>query len=117
MDTSIINQNSLNLSMINLNKANANIEALKNTSKLNEKTEDKELREACQGFEAIFLKSMLKNMRNSLPGDTLFDTDNHGMDIYKSMHDEYLADALSKQGQGIGLSEFLYNELRDEIPD
>ena len=112
MDISIINQNSLN--MINLSKANSTIEALKNTPKLTGDTEDKELKEACQGFEAIFLKSMLKNMRNSLPGDALFETDNHGMDIYKSMHDEYLAENLSKQGNGIGISEFLYNELRDK---
>lgn len=106
MDISIINQNIAN--------SNLNIEGLKKTSKL---TENKELKEACQGFEAIFLKSMLKNMRSSLPGEALFETDNHGMDIYKSMHDEYLAEGLSKQGTGIGLGEFLYNELRDKIPN
>ena len=104
----------MDISIINQNIANSNIEGLRNTSKL---TENKELKEACQGFEAIFLKSMLKNMRSSLPGDALFETDNHGMDIYKSMHDEYLAEALSKQGNGTGLGEFLYNELRDKIPD
>ena len=104
----------MEISIINQNIANSHIEELRNTSKL---TENKELKEACQGFEAIFLKSMLKNMRSSLPGEALFESDNHGMDIYKSMHDEYLAEALSKQGQGIGLSEFLYNELRDKIPE
>ena len=104
----------MDISIINQNIASTSIDGLRNTSKL---TENKELKEACQGFEAIFLKSMLKNMRSSLPGEALFETDNHGMDIYKSMHDEYLAESLSKQGQGIGLGEFLYNELRDKIPD
>jgi len=107
----------MDISIINQNIANSNIEALKNTSQLTEKTEDKKLKEACQGFEAIFLKNMLKNMRDSLPGDALFETDNHGMDMYKSMHDEYLAENLSKQGNGIGISEFLYNELRDKMPE
>ena len=114
MDISIINQNILSSNLVSSNKANSNIEALKNASRLTEKNENNELKEACQGFEAIFVKSMLKNMRNSLPGESLFETDNHGMDIYKSMHDEYLSEALSKQGQGIGISEFLYNELRDK---
>ncbi len=103
----------MDISVINQNIASSNIDRLKNTSKL---TENNELKEACQGFEAIFLKSMLKSMRTSLLGEALFETDNHGMDIYKSMQDEYLAESLSKQGQGIGLGEFLYNELRDKIP-
>jgi len=104
----------MGISIKNQNIAKSNIDGLKNSSKL---TENKELKEACQGFEAIFIKSMLKSMRTSLPGEALFETDNHGMDIYKSMHDEYLAEALSRQGQGMGLGEFLYNELRDKIPN
>ena len=107
----------MDISIINQNIANSNVEALKNASRLTEKAENKELKEACQGFEAIFVRSMLKNMRSSLPGEALFETDNHGMDIYKSMHDEYLSEALSKQGQGIGISEFLYNELRDKADE
>ncbi len=102
------------ISIINQSFADSNIASLKKASKL---SEDRELKEACQGFEAIFLKSMLKSMRTSLPGEALFETGNHGMDIYKSMHDEYLAEALSKQGNGIGIGEFLYNELRDKVPD
>ncbi len=104
----------MDISIINQNIASSNIEGLKNTSKL---SENKELKDACQGFEAIFLKSMLKSMRSSLPGEALFETDNHGMDIYKSMQDEYLAESLANQGQGVGLGEFLYNELRDKISD
>ncbi len=78
-------------------------------------TENRELKDACQGFEAIFLKNLLKNMRSSLPGEALFETDNHGMDIYKSMYDEYLGEALSKQGDSIGLGRFLYEELKESI--
>jgi peptidoglycan hydrolase FlgJ len=107
----------MDISLITQNILNSNIETLKNSPAISEKTENSELREACQGFEAIFLKSMLKNMRDSLPGDALFETDNHGMDIYKSMHDEYLAENISRQGNGMGISEFLYNELRDKMPD
>lgn len=117
MDISIINQTILSSNLVSSNKANSNIRAMENASKLSENSENKELKEACQGFEAIFVKSMLKNMRDSLPGEALFETDNHGMDIYKSMHDEYLSEALSKQGQGIGISEFLYNELRGKAKE
>ena len=101
----------MDISIINQNFADSNISGLENNAKL---TEDKELKKACQGFEGIFLKYMLKSMRSSLPGEPLFESDNHGMDIYKSMHDEYLAEELSRRGQGTGLGEYLYNELREK---
>lgn len=72
---------------------------------------EKELKEACAGFEAIFLKTMITAMRDSLPGNGLFKESN-GMNIYTSMYDQSLADALSKSQTSIGLKEFLYRQIK-----
>ena len=37
-----------------------------------QKAYDKKLREACQGFEAMFLNIMYKEMRNTVPENSLF---------------------------------------------
>lgn len=75
---------------------------------------EKELQEACAGFEAIFLHAMIKSMRKSLPGNALF-MDSHGMDMYKSMYDQQLADELSESKTSLGVKEFLYNQLKDSL--
>ncbi len=69
-----------------------------------------ELKEACQGFEAIFIQSMIKSMRSTLPGDDFFGG-GQGMDIYTSMHDQYLAEKISRGENGTGIGEYLYREL------
>lgn len=75
---------------------------------------EKELKKACEGFEAIIVNTMLKSMRESLPGDALFGESN-GSNIYKSMYDQYLAEEVSKKNQSIGLKEFLYKQLKDSL--
>jgi len=72
---------------------------------------DKELKDACAGFEAIFLKEMIQSMRNTLPGDALFEESN-ATNIYKSMQDQNLAENLSKSHESVGLKEFLYQQLK-----
>jgi len=74
--------------------------------------DEKKLKEACQGFEAIFLSSMIKSMRQTLPGDTIFG-ESQGLDIYKSMYDQHLADNLAASGRGVGIADFFYSELKD----
>ena len=74
------------------------------------KKDEKALHEACRGFESIFLESMLKSMRKTIPEDKLFG-DGNGMDIYTSMHDQYLARNISEDGRGIGLEDFLYRQI------
>jgi len=74
--------------------------------------DNNELKEACQGFEAIFLSTMIKQMRQTLPGDTLLG-DSQGLEIYKSMYDQHLADKLAASGRGVGIAEFFYNQLKE----
>lgn len=106
----------MDIDLVNQNLAKANLDKMKKqTSNLVRNiTKEKELKEASAGFEAIFLNTMIKSMRESLPGDALLN-DSHGMDIYKSMYDQYLADELSKSKTSIGIKEFLYQQLKDSI--
>lgn len=72
---------------------------------------DRELKDACAGFEAIFMKEMLQSMRKTLPGDALFKESN-ATNIYKSMQDQNLAETLSKSQKSLGLRDFLYQQLK-----
>ena len=104
MDINFINR-------MNLNSSEVKTTNLKKISENNSKEKDKQaLHEACRGFESIFLDSMLKSMRKTIPEDKLFG-DGNGMDIYRSMHDQYLARNISENGRGIGLEDFLYRQI------
>jgi len=106
----------MDIDIVNSNLANSKIGKIKkqNSDFVSDKLKEKELKEACEGFEAIFLNTMIKSMRKSLPGNALF-MDSHGMDMYKSMYDQYLADELSQSRTSLGVKEFLYNQLKDSL--
>lgn len=72
------------------------------------------LMDACEGFEAIFMKKMVESMRDTLPGDALF-SESNTMDIFQSMHDQYLTDKLSQAPEGSGIKEFLYRQLKKSL--
>ena len=71
-------------------------------------SEEKKAREACEGFEAVFIGQMIKEMRKTVPKDGLL----HGKheDEYVSMFDAEFAKTLTKQG-GIGLADFMQRQL------
>lgn len=73
-----------------------------------------DLREATQGFEAIFLQTIMDSMRDTLPGNGIFKESN-ASDIYQSMHDQYLSEKLSQGKSALGLKERLYDQLKDRI--
>ncbi|MCK5162652.1 MAG: rod-binding protein [Desulfobacula sp.] len=106
----------MDIDLINQNLAKANLGKIKKqTSDLaRNNLKEKELKEACAGFEAIFLNTMIKSMRDSLPGNALFEESN-SMNIYKSMHDQYLTEQLSRGKESIGIRDFLYQQLKDSI--
>ncbi len=108
----------MDIDLVNQGLAQARMAKVKNQgADITDKSlKEKELKEACEGFESIFLHSMIKSMRESLPGDALL-SESHGMNMYKSMYDQYLADELSKinHGQSVGVKEFLYEQLKDSI--
>ena len=67
------------------------------------------LREVASQFEALFLQSMLKSMRDASLGDPLFgDSDQHEM--YQGMLDQQFALEMSS-GKGIGLADMLIRQI------
>lgn len=72
------------------------------------------LKEACQGFEAIFLNTLIRSMRDTLPENTFLDS-GHGQKIYQSMYDQYLSEKISKGKNSIGIKELLFDRLKDSL--
>lgn len=75
--------------------------------------QDKKLREACQGFEAMFMELMYKKMRDTVPEDSLFG-DSNAHKIWQSMLDSEMMQAAAKSG-GMGLGDMLYNQLKPTV--
>lgn len=98
------------IDLINQSVSTARLDTVKN--KAAAVSQEKELKEACQGFEAIFLNTMISSMRDTLPGNALF-KDSNSMDIYTSMQDRYLAEHLSKDSKSVGIKDFLYRQLKN----
>lgn len=78
--------------------------------------EDKKLKAACADFESLFLEMMLKSMRDTLPGDSIFDK---GLadDIYQSMHDQKLSENIAHGNNNLGLGDSLYRQLTRNKPE
>jgi peptidoglycan hydrolase FlgJ len=71
------------------------------------------LREVAGQFEALFIQSMLKNMREASLADPLFGgSDQHEM--YQGMLDQQLSAEMAS-GRGIGLAEMLVRQMGGEV--
>lgn len=81
------------------------------TSAYSEK-DDAKLREACEGFESLFLNMMLQKMRKTVPESEL--TSSYAMSTYQEMLDENIAETVSK-GRGIGIADAMYNQLSAQL--
>ena len=77
-------------------------------------SDEKELREACQGFESIFINKLWKQMRDSLPKEGYLHSREE--EAYLSMFDQELANKMSEAG-GIGLADMLYEQLKSQTED
>jgi flagellar protein FlgJ len=60
-------------------------------------------------FEALFLQTVLKSMRDATPHDGIFDSDQSRM--YESMLDQQLAQMLATKGSGTGLAAMIEKQL------
>ena len=72
--------------------------------------EAKKLREACEGFEAMFLSMMYKQMRATVPENELFGKKSNAIKIFEDMRDTELMNAAAKSG-GVGLADMMYKQL------
>lgn len=66
------------------------------------------LREVAEQFEAMFLRMLLKNMREASLGDGLFDSDQTR--FYQDMFDQQLSIHLAR-GRGLGIADMLERQL------
>lgn len=73
---------------------------------------EENLREVAGQFEALFIQTMLKSMREASMGDSLFG-DNEGHEMYKEMLDQQFALELAS-GKGIGLADVLVRQMGGE---
>lgn len=73
---------------------------------------DKKLKEACEGFETIFLNKLWKDMRESVPKEGYLHSKEE--ESYVSMFDQELMKKMSAAG-GIGLGKMLYENLSDHL--
>ncbi len=80
----------------------------KTTAKTKGKNEAK-LRETAQDFEAIFIRQMFKEMRNTVHHEGVIETDS-ASDTYDQMLDMEAARIASRQG-GIGLADLMMQQL------
>ncbi len=71
--------------------------------------EARSLKRSCQDFEAIFIQSMFKAMRKSIPDGGLFEQDT-AHEIYRDMLDAEVASEISRQ-QGLGLADQMYRQM------
>ncbi|WP_026767143.1 rod-binding protein [Selenomonas ruminantium] len=74
---------------------------------------DKDLRKACEGFEAMFLNMMYRQMRATVPEDTLFGESN-ALKIFQDMRDDELMKNVAAGG-GIGIADMMYKQLKPQV--
>jgi flagellar protein FlgJ len=72
---------------------------------------DRKLRRACADFEAVLTYQLLKSMRRTSPSLTPI-TRFPGKDTYDMMMDQKVAEELSRRGNGLGIQELLYRQLK-----
>ena len=79
-----------------------------NGRKLSPEAREKKLREACEGFESIFIQKMWQEMRKTVPQNGFM----HGREehFWQDMYDQELAKKMTSAG-GIGLAEMMHEQL------
>ncbi|MCI7611398.1 MAG: rod-binding protein [Selenomonadaceae bacterium] len=81
--------------------------AQKNT--LDDPAYQKKLKDACKGFESMFIQMMWKEMRKTVPENSLFG-ESDGEKIFQDMLDTEMSDRMSEAG-GLGLADVMYKQL------
>ncbi len=71
---------------------------------------NKSLREACDGFEEIFVHKMLQVMRNTTEKDNLL-SGGRGEEIFQDMLDENYARLITRS-RSMGLSNLIYEQTK-----
>ena len=75
-----------------------------------------DLKKATQQFEAYFVNELLKEMRKTVPKDTLVQDDGNGQQIFRDMMDQTLSDSMSGRGD-LGMAKMMYDQLAPSLGD
>lgn len=75
---------------------------------------DKKLREAVEGFEAIFVQKLWQQMRATVPKEGYLHSKDE--EFWQGMFDQELSKKMTSAG-GIGLSDMLYEQLKSKLGD
>ena len=75
-----------------------------------------DLKKATQQFEGYFVNELLKEMRKTVPKDTLVKDDGDGQEIFQGMMDQTLSEAMSSRGD-IGMAKMMYDQLAPSLGD
>ncbi len=103
-----------NVAESNLNNQKRTLERLGN-SKSAEQVENEKLKEACQGFESIFIQKMWEQMRASLPKDGLMSSSKDEK-FWQGMYDQELSKSMTNAG-GIGLTDMMMEQMSKNKAD
>ncbi|MDR3175950.1 MAG: peptidoglycan DD-metalloendopeptidase family protein [Desulfovibrio sp.] len=76
------------------------------------KSKNVKLREACEGFEAVFLQKMWEQMRKTVPKEGFLHSKDE--ETYQSLFDVELCKKMASAG-GIGLADMLYEQLAQQL--
>ena len=77
-------------------------------------SKEQKLREACEGFESIFVQKMWEQMRATLPKEGYLHSKEE--EFWQSMFDQELAKKMTSAG-GIGLADMIYEQLSTKLTD
>lgn len=75
-------------------------------------TKQEKLRDACEGFEAIFLQKLWEQMRKNVPREGFLHSKDE--EAYQSLFDIELCKKMASAG-GIGLADMLYRQLSQQL--
>ena len=76
--------------------------------------EDKELKEACKGFETMFLQMMYRSMRATVPENELFGKKSNAIELFEELRDNELMKKTADAG-GLGLADIIYKQLAPSV--
>ena len=93
-------------------QSNLRSSAVSSTDAAKAAAQDKKLRQACEGFEEMFMEIMYKQMRDTVPENSLFGSSNADK-ILESMRDSELMKHAASSG-GIGLADMLYRQMKKD---
>jgi len=79
-----------------------------------EKTSDEKLREASQGFEAIFVTKLLNQMNQSVSNEGGLFGQSNSAKMFKGMLFQEIGKEVAKSSS-FGIADAIYNQLKDSV--